>query len=42
MTKPKPKIEVCENCGSPLSQEEIDYGEGWCFYCNDLNGDYYA
>ena len=42
MTKFKPKPQLCENCGEELTQEEIDFGEGWCFSCDNPNGDYYA
>jgi hypothetical protein len=32
--KPKPKSpNYCQNCGTELTNQEIIYGEGWCFYC---------
>lgn len=35
MKKPKHKKKIhCENCGEELSDEEIQYGGGWCFRCN--------
>lgn len=37
--KTKKPVKNCENCSCELSQDELNYGENWCFSCllPDLN-----